>query len=206
MNNTNAVTAEEVEEIESYISRVYMWKEITKEALPVFEDINKANELWLWEVVRKNLEDVELTYEQIEGKSKELFGEDFSMKMSKEGTEYLKYDEEKNIYVALGIELDAKRDTFLLSTINKTQSGYEVEIIEYIEDYTLVQDEEQSEENVYEIPVENINEEKVLTVTSKIEQTDINQMIKDNANSFTRKKLFLKKDSDNLYLQRVEQI
>ena len=30
-----------------------MWKEITKEALPTFENINNANELWVWEVIKK---------------------------------------------------------------------------------------------------------------------------------------------------------
>ena len=52
--------------MEEYISKIYMWKEITKEALPTFENINNANELWLWEVIKKNLETYETTYEEIQ--------------------------------------------------------------------------------------------------------------------------------------------
>ena len=56
INKNKSVNVQEVEQIEEYISKIYMWKEITKEALPTFENINNANELWVWEVIKKNLE------------------------------------------------------------------------------------------------------------------------------------------------------
>ena len=65
INKNKSVNVQEVEQIEEYISKIYMWKEITKEALPTFENINNANELWLWEVIKKNLETYETTYEEI---------------------------------------------------------------------------------------------------------------------------------------------
>ena len=61
INKNKSVNVQEVEQIEEYISKIYMWKEITKEALPTFENINNANELWLWEVIKKNLETYETT-------------------------------------------------------------------------------------------------------------------------------------------------
>ena len=77
INKNKSVNVQEVEQIEEYISKIYMWKEITKEALPTFENINDASELWIWEVIKKNLETYETTYEEIQQKGKELFGEKF---------------------------------------------------------------------------------------------------------------------------------
>ncbi len=51
--NQNNVTVSEVQKIEEYISKIYMWKEVTEEALPKFDDINDAPDLWTWEVVKK---------------------------------------------------------------------------------------------------------------------------------------------------------
>ena len=68
INKNKSVNVQEVEQIEEYISKIYMWKEITKEALPTFENINNANELWVWEVIKKNLDTYETTYEEIQQK------------------------------------------------------------------------------------------------------------------------------------------
>ena len=133
-NQTN-VTASEVEKIENYISNIYMWKEITNEALPKFDNINNAPSLWLWEVVKKNLEEYELTYEQINNKAKEIFGENLSKTFPKEGTDYIIYDYGNEKYYVTGIGLDAEEDSFLIRKIEKKKDKYKVEIIEYIEDY-----------------------------------------------------------------------
>ena len=75
--NKNAeVTVDEINKIETYLQKIYMWKEITGEALPSFENINNAPDVWIWEVVKKNLEEYELSYEQLEEKKKEIFGND----------------------------------------------------------------------------------------------------------------------------------
>ena len=47
INKNKSVNVQEVEQIEEYISKIYMWKEITKEALPTFENINNAKYLLL---------------------------------------------------------------------------------------------------------------------------------------------------------------
>ena len=36
-SNQNLITATEVEKVEEYISKIYMWKEITGDALPKFD-------------------------------------------------------------------------------------------------------------------------------------------------------------------------
>ena len=73
-NNNNNISIEEINNIEDYISKIYMWKEVTNEALPEFDDINNANELWIWEVIKKDLEETDLTYNQIKSKKEEIFG------------------------------------------------------------------------------------------------------------------------------------
>ena len=90
----NMVTASEVSKIEEYISKIYMWKEVTEEALPKFDNINDAPDLWTWEVVKKNLENYELSYEEIGQEAKKLFGEQFTKQFPKERTEYIQFDNE----------------------------------------------------------------------------------------------------------------
>ena len=104
----NNISVKEIENIESYISQIYMWKEITTEALPEFDDINKANELWIWEVVKRNLEEYETTKEEIEQKAKEIFGEEFDKKFPKEGNQSFEYDEESCNYLATETNLNEK--------------------------------------------------------------------------------------------------
>lgn len=87
--NKNMITVSEVKKIEEYITKIYMWKEVTGEALPEFENINEASDLWIWEVVKKNLENYELSSEEIQEKAVEIFGEEFDKKFPNEGTEYI---------------------------------------------------------------------------------------------------------------------
>ena len=96
--NTNNVTVNEINNIENYVNKIYMWKEITNEALPTFDNINNASEKWIWEVVNQNLEKYEITYEDIELKAKEIFGDEFNVKFPEEGSETILYNEEKQIY------------------------------------------------------------------------------------------------------------
>ena len=63
VKNSTTVNAGEVTQIQSYIEKIYLWKEVTKEALPTFSDINQANDKWIWEVVKNNLDDYEISLE-----------------------------------------------------------------------------------------------------------------------------------------------
>lgn len=202
---SNNISVQEVEEIETYITKIYMWKEITGEALPSFEDINQANDVWMWEVVKKNLEEYELTYEQIEAKAKELFGTDLTKQFPKEGSEYLTYDEQTGKYYAVGRGLDEQEDSFLLNKIEKTKDGYEVEIIEYLEDYSKLIDEENDI-----IVIRNLNEEEIGNIKSN-EEEKAKEFVKANIDKFSKKKLILKKDEtqgtgQNCFIKSVERM
>lgn len=193
----NHVSVQEIENTENYIQKIYMWKEITNEALPCFEDINQADETWVWEVVKKNLEDYQFSYEQIQEKAKELFGENFAKQFPKEGTSYLGYDLENNLYFAEGIDLDEQEDLFLLDKIEKIDDGYEIEIIEYLEDYSNSSEQEQND-----IVIRNIKGEEIGRVSNK-EEEKVKELVKNNRNQLKKKKVVLKKQKENLYVEKV---
>lgn len=207
INIQNNISVQEIEKIETYITKIYMWKEVTNEALPCFENINNADELWLWEVVKKNLEDYELTYEQITEKAKELFGNNFSKEFPKEGTKYLNYDEQTNKYYATGLGLDQEEDMFLLNKIEKINDTYEVEIIEYLEDYSNeMQDiDEFQESSNYDIIIKNLKNEEIQKINISEEQK-AKEIVKNNIDKFTKKKVILQIENEKLYVKSVVEI
>ena len=200
----NRVTASEVSKIEEYISKIYMWKEVTEEALPKFDNINDAPDLWTWEVVKKNLEDYELSYEEIGQKAKELFGEQFTKQFPKEGTEYIQYDDESVKYLTTGVGLDTLDDSFYIKNINKTKTGYQVEIVEYLEDYQNAMGVE-DENEIYDIYIKNLDGDTIATVKSNESETKTIDNVKENIDKFTTKTVNLIKSSDEkIYVQSVK--
>lgn len=203
-SNQNLITATEVEKVEEYISKIYMWKEITGEALPKFDNINDAPDVWTWEVVKKDLENYELTKDEIQNKATELFGNQFKKQFPQEGTEYMQYDEKLGKYISTGIELDTLEDCFYIKNIKKTKDGYEVEIAEYLEDYVNslgVEDENE----IYEIYIKNLNEETIANVKNTEGETKIIEVVKENLDKFTIKTVNLKKNSNgNIYVESVK--
>lgn len=193
--NKKNVTASEVQNIEDYISKIYMWKEITEEALPKFDNINNAPDLWVWEVVKKDLEDYELSYDEIQEKAKEIFGKNFNKQFPKEGSEYIKYDENLEKYVTTGIGLDTQDDLFYIKQINRTKDGYEVEIVEYLEDYEDSMGIE-DENEVYDIYIKNLNQETVATIKSNKSETRTIEVVKENIDKFTTKTVKLVKGAE----------
>ena len=203
-SNQNLITATEVEKVEEYISKIYMWKEITGDALPKFDNINDAPDIWTWEVVKKDLENYELTKDEIQNKATELFGNQFKKQFPQEGTEYMQYDEKLGKYISTGIELDTLDDCFYIKNIRKTKDGYEVEIAEYLEDYVNslgVEDENE----IYEIYIKNLNEETIANVKNTEGETKIIDVVKENLDKFTTKTVNLKKNSNgNIYVESVK--
>lgn len=203
-SNQNLITATEVEKVEEYISKIYMWKEITGDALPKFDNINDAPDIWTWEVVKKDLENYELTKDEIQNKATELFGNQFKKQFPQEGTEYMQYDEKLGKYISTGIELDTLDDCFYIKNIRKTKDGYEVEIAEYLEDYVNslgVEDENE----IYEIYIKNLNEETIANVKNTEGETKTIDVVKENLDKFTTKTVNLKKNSNgNIYVESVK--
>ena len=170
-NESNNVSIEEIEQIEQKISSVYLWREITEEALPTFDNINNANDKWIWEVVKNNLENYEVTYEEIQEEAKIIFGENFNKELPHEGNSSFEYNKETNRYIATEVEFDQEEDSFLLDNINKTDDGYIVEIVEYLEDYS-------TEDNVI---VKTTNNEEIGRVAISESETKIQEIVTKDA-------------------------
>ena len=202
--NQNNVTASDVQKVQDYISKIYMWQEVTEEALPKFDNINDAPDLWMWEVVKKNLDDYELEYDEIQQKAIELFGKDFKKQFPKEGTEYIQYDKELQKYIATGIGLDTLEDTFLIKNINKTKNGYDVEIIEYLEDYENAVGLE-DENSTYDVYIKNLNKDIIATVKSDDSETNEIEVVKENIEKLKNKTVKLVKDSEGkIFVESVK--
>ena len=201
-NRNSEITIDEINKIETYLQKIYMWREITGEALPTFDNINDAPDVWTWEVVKKNLEEYELSYEQIQEKAKELFGEDFKKEFPKEGYAYMEYNEQTGKYYAVGSGLDNQEDVFLLDKIEKQENGYVVQIVEYLENYSEGYETTNSD---YTIPIENLKDEIIGEVKSTDDETVIQQLVKDNIDKFTKKEVSLKTDTNgNIYVTSVK--
>lgn len=196
IKNTN-ISIQEIEKIEDYIQQIYMWKEVTGEALPCFEEINQADENWVWEVVKKNLEEYEVSHEQIQEKGKELFGGKLNKQFPEEGTNYLVYDEQNNVYYAEEVDLDQQEDAFLLNKIEKIEDGYEVEIIEYLEDYSQA-----SQEQGNQIIIRNLNEEEIGKIKTE-EEGQAKEIAKNQVDKLNKKKVVLKVENEKLYIEKV---
>lgn len=202
--NSNNVTANEVGQIEEYITKIYTWKEVTGEALPAFDNINNAPDSWIWQVVVNNLEEYAVTREQIQSKATEIFGPNFTKEFPEEGTENLKYDESLNLYVAGEIQTDNKEDVFYINSIEKKQNEYKVEIAEYLEDYSNETNGAEENNNGYDIKIENLNGEEIATVKDTDGETVIVNTIKENIDKLSKKIVTLQKgDNDNFYVTKV---
>ena len=203
-NQSAEVSVDEINQIETYLQKIYMWREITGDALPIFDNINNAPDVWLWEVVKKNLEEYELSYEQLQDRTKEIFGEDLQKEFPKEGYEYMEYNEETDTYYAIGSGLDNQEDVFLLDKIQKQDNGYTVQIVEYLEDYSEGYETTDAE---YNIQIKNLNDETIGEVKSTESETNIQQFVKDNIEKFTKKEVNLKTDENgNIYVTSVRNI
>lgn len=197
-NQVKNISVEEVSSIEQYLQKIYLWKEITNQAIPLFETIEEADDTWIWEVVKKNLEEYEVDKIQLEEKAKDLFGQEFAKEYPGEGTKSFVYDEETKKYYPTESQLDEQEDLFLLDTIQRTEEGYDVEIVEYLEDYTKAEEGQ--------VEIKNINDEMIASVDSN--QVDVKgiDLVKENKDRFTKKRIFLKVEGDKIFVTKVEEM
>ena len=149
---------------------------------------------------KKNIEKYEdITSEEINAKAKELFGENLKKQISEKGNTSFEYNEEEQKYNATNIELDTDNDKFFINKIEKTKNGYEVEIIEYLEDYFeepedfIATDTEENNQEGFNIPIKNLSGEKIFTVKNSEGQSKIVEELKSNIDKFSKKKITLEK-------------
>ena len=94
---------------------------------------------------------------------------------------------QKMIYITYqGCGLDDDSDSFLLNNIEKTEEGYVVEIVEYIENYS-------SEESVI---IKNLSDEEIGRVGIDDTETKMQEIVKSHLDRFDKKKVYLKNEQD----------
>ena len=95
------------------------------------------------------------------------------------------------------MELDQQEDAFLLNKIDKIKNGYEVEIIEYLEDYSQAITENQ-------IIIRNVEGQEVAKISIQ-EEGKINEIVKNSTEKLNKKKIVLKLENGKLQVERVYQ-
>ena len=141
---SSKISAEEVDNIEVYVTKIYMWKEVTGEALPKFQNINDAPDKWVWEVVKKNMEKYEdITFEEIQEKAKEILldlaVDDFSA-ILKNG--HVGYEHERLYVFGKDVELlervgDANKEVSLYIKFNKLDNFYVIVVSLHEQKYPI---------------------------------------------------------------------
>ena len=151
------------EKINEYISKIYIG---TYTYMSEFNNINLANEQWIWECAYINLVNFEelytamtVTKEDVEMSARQLFGDDLQKEFPKEGLEFwLEPEGDGYFYAAAGIESDFYNDYQILS-YKKSDKDIIVNIVEY--KYNQYWLGEPTELNLYKI-----NSDKVIKTYS----------------------------------------
>ena len=98
------------------------------------------------------------------------------------------------MYYATSIELDEEEDRFIINDIKKNKNEYEVEIIEYLEDYSdTITSEEETSGNVH---IKNFDNEVVFDVPNNESESTIIDKVKENKDRFSKKVVKLIRNSD----------
>ena len=113
------------------------------------------------------------------------------------------FNPENNMYYSTSIELDEEEDRFIIDNINKSKSEYEVEIIEYLEDYSnTITNEEGTSGNVY---IKNFNNEIIFSVDCNENESAIIDKVKENKDRFSKKMLTLERNEEGeIFVKNVK--
>lgn len=137
-------TANDVIKIQKYLDKTYSFLEFS---MPEFTNINEASEEWLFGIALFNIPFNEqgTPYDDVMKSAKSLFGPEFTNKFKKEDTKVAFYSALNNTFTIEGRGGAMLNPKYVISNIEKTLTGFNVEIIEYIsEDSNMA-----TEENIY---------------------------------------------------------
>ncbi len=197
-NEIENISVQEVQKIETYISKIYTRKDGNLEAIPEFETISGFDNIWIWEVLKQNIGDnYELQYGDFEEQSKEIFGPSFNLVFPKDGITTFEYMSELGYYVPTNTTFNNENSEFILDKIEKVDGGYIVQIVEYIEQYLT--DEEQT-------IILKDTQGNIIGTTIIENQASIKEMIKSEEEKFTKKEIYLKEINGEIYIEKCRKI
>lgn len=194
--------------------------------LPEFNDINEADEEWLWFMLKsyaqEQYEDDEnklLTYNEVETLAKEFFGEKFNKEFPKKGVYGFEKQEGKYNFNSYMECSETSYSELAIKNIVKNNNNYEVTIIEYELTYAdiLRLDEgdegkviitnlegETIKEYDYKLKtIDGITEPVMYDGDKEIDEDYIDKYIIENSDKFTEKKLVVVYDlkTDECYIE-----
>ena len=195
--------------IEEYIDVLHPYGR----SIPDFNDINEADEDWVWFTVRtlinnvyQKIEDCYMSYDGITKIANMIFGNDFKENFPEEGNYYLRYE---NGYYEVNGHFgwpEGHVPSYILNDVVKQDDDiYKATIVEYNAEYLweMNSEGEVTEESVRLYNGENYYEnfEKYIKEFLNYDRVTVEREIKDyvlkNIDKFTTKELIIKLDENN---------
>lgn len=205
-------------EINSYIYDIYTGINTT---ITEFDNINSANEQWIWECAYKNLAYMDDTYdkqivtkEDVEKSAKKLFGDDLQKEFPKEGLEFwLEPEKDGFFYAAASVENDFCNGYEILS-YEKNDNNIVVNIVEY--KYNNIYLGEPTELNLYKQDSDKILKSYPIITNTNMGDKHNNylwtlqdraiEFVKDNTELFSTATIILEYDelTNSFYIKSFE--
>lgn len=190
-SETKKVTNLEKTMVEDYVQKIYKYGEF--EIMPNFDDINKADEEWVWAIAFSQLENKEMVqkYEVVD-KAKELFGQGFNKEPKEDSIISAYWNEELNYYEGKAHGFMAEEEArYIIKDAYKTDNTYNVEIVEYVL-------------NVNEVMEEKVNPQVIIKSGNKIVKTvsenEDYDYVKENTSLFASRILELQEVNGKLHI------
>ena len=164
------------EEAEKYLEKIFVEDGNIDNPLPEFDDISKAPQNWIWNVVYKNLDNEEnsYTYEQIQEKLVLLFSEKLNISFPEEGINNLIVKNATTGNYSKVENLNVKKEyKYCIKTSTQEDNIYKLYILEYV-----IQDD--IENSTYILFDKSENEIKRYRYNNEIEKEEIQQEIKND--------------------------
>lgn len=190
-------------EIISYINDIYN----IHRSIPEFENINKADELWIWDNINQYLcnhseyeernQSCDYTYEEISNFAKILYGEQFILETPIQNPAMI-YDEETNKYGVPLYTVESLKE-YQIESIEKSDNIYTVSIIDYVISFVPPFGNESKENLIYfhNITDFNLNSMSPNIIFELTELKNYKEKILENKDNFTSKTIILEYDENS---------
>lgn len=132
-DNNEEYSINDVIQINNYLKKIYSYYENT---IPEFDDINLADENWLWSVSYFYKEYNDIPYNIVSENADDLFGMYLNKKLPKSNINVASYDSNADTFSTFGRGGPVIWPMYAITEINKKSLEYEVKIIEYKIDRT----------------------------------------------------------------------
>lgn len=191
LDKKEEVSSLEKATLEGYVEKIYKYGEIVN--IPTFENINNADEEWLWVIAFKECENTEMvTKSELVAKAKELFGTSFNKQPKEDSVFGADWNEEMQYYEGKAHGLMAEDETrYIVKSVEKDQNRFKVEIVEYVLNVSEII---KGEENA-KVQIKNGD-----TVVATVSENEDKEYVKENSEMFTSRILEIEETNGKLHI------